>query len=102
MGVLVQSRMVTPVKVISSSKAPSTLSSANPRQPSKTQFEIVMFLKPPFDSVPHLMRPVGGHLEIGRPAFIRAVQHGSQHIGAGDIAIRNRHILGGARITQRK
>ena len=25
----------------------------------KTQFEIVMFLKPPFDSVPNLIRPVG-------------------------------------------
>src|ERR1700756_1914404 len=62
-GVLVQSRMVTPVKVISSSRAPSTLSSANPRHPSKTQFEMVMFLNPPFDSVPHLMRPVGFNLE---------------------------------------
>src|SRR5580698_8697385 len=58
-GVLVQSRIVTPVKVISSRSAPSTLSSAKPRQPSKTQLEMVMFLKPPFDSVPHLIRPVG-------------------------------------------
>jgi hypothetical protein len=31
---------------------------AKPWQPSKTQFETVMFLNPPFDSVPNLMRPV--------------------------------------------
>src|SRR5437667_12844028 len=53
------SRMVTPVNVMSSHTAPSTVSSANPRQLSKTQFEMVMFLKPPFDSVPHLILPVG-------------------------------------------
>ena len=37
----------------------TTLSSAKPRQLSKTQLPMVMFLKPPFDSVPHLIRPVG-------------------------------------------
>jgi hypothetical protein len=37
----------------------STLSSAKPRQLSKKQSPMVMFLKPPFDSVPHLIRPVG-------------------------------------------
>src|ERR1700731_2692557 len=58
-GVLAQSLIVTPVKVMSSRIAPSTVSNAKPRQPSNTQLEIVMFLKPPFDSVPHLMRPVG-------------------------------------------
>src|SRR5271156_591413 len=57
------SRIVTPVNVISSSSAPSTDSSANPRQLSNTQFEIVMFLNPPFDSVPHLIRPVGATLK---------------------------------------
>ena len=28
-----------------------------PRLPSKMQLLMVMFLKPPLDSVPHLMRP---------------------------------------------
>lgn len=35
-----------------------------PSQPSNTQFEIVMFLNPPLDSVPHLMRPVWGAREL--------------------------------------
>ena len=52
------SRMVMLVIAMSSSSAPSTVSSARPWQPSKTQLETVMFLKPPFDSVPSLMRPV--------------------------------------------
>ena len=51
--------MVIPVKVMSSQTAPSTVSSAKPRQLSKTQFEMVMFLKPPLDSVPNLIRPMG-------------------------------------------
>ncbi len=38
---------------------PSTVSSASPRLRSKTQLAIVMFLKPPSDSVPNLIRPVG-------------------------------------------
>ena len=101
-GVLVQSRMVTPLKVISSSKAPSTLSSAKPRQPSKTQFEMVMFLNPPFDSVPHLMRPVGATLKSAGQRLKRAVQHGPQHVGAGNIAVGNRHILGRTRVAKRK
>ena len=53
-----RSRMVMLVMVMSSSSAPSTVSSAKPWQPSKTQFEMVMLMKPPLDSVPHLMRPV--------------------------------------------
>src|SRR4051812_36522850 len=44
--------------VTSSSSAPSTDSSARPQQYSNTQFEIVMFLNPPLDSVPNLIRPV--------------------------------------------
>ena len=44
--------------VMSSKMAPSTVSSAKPWHFSKTQFDIVMFLNPPFDSVPNLMRPV--------------------------------------------
>ena len=51
-------RMVMPVKVMSSTIAPSTDSSAKPRQLSKTQLEMVMFLNPPLVSVPSLMRPV--------------------------------------------
>ena len=37
----------------------STDSRARPRQKSNTQLETVMFLNPPLDSVPNLMRPVG-------------------------------------------
>src|SRR5215469_6854290 len=54
------SRIVRPVKVTSSRRPPSTLSRAIPLQPSNTQFETVMFLKPPLDSVPNLIRPVRG------------------------------------------
>ena len=42
----------------SSMCAPSTLSIAMPRESSKTQFVIAMFLKSPLDSVPSLIRPV--------------------------------------------
>ena len=58
MGAVMMSRMVMLVMLMSSSNAPSTDSSASPWQPSKTQLEIAMLRKPPFDSVPHLMRPV--------------------------------------------
>jgi len=47
------------VIVMSSMNPPSTLSRARPRLYSNTQFEIVTFRKPPLDSVPYLMRPVG-------------------------------------------
>ena len=57
-GACVMSRIVMLLNVMSSTIAPSTVSSAKPRQLSKTQFEMVMLRKPPFDSVPHLMRPV--------------------------------------------
>ena len=59
-GALRMSRMVMPVKVMSSTIAPSSVSSAKPWQLSKTQLEMVMLRKPPFDSVPNLMRPVDG------------------------------------------
>src|SRR5213076_3264955 len=58
-GELLMSRIVMLLIVTSSSNPPSTVSSASPRQYSKTQFEIVIFLNPPLDSVPNLMRPVG-------------------------------------------
>jgi hypothetical protein len=47
---------------ISSVKAPSAASSAIPFDPSIAQFEIVIFRNPPFDSVPHLIRPFRGTL----------------------------------------
>ena len=37
---------------------PSTLSIARPWQSSNRQFVIAIFLNPPFDSVPNLIRPV--------------------------------------------
>src|SRR5215469_328579 len=58
-------RMVMFEMVTSSISAPSTLRIATPKQPSKTQFEIVMFLNPPFDSVPNLMRPLRSTSEAG-------------------------------------
>ena len=59
-GALMMSRIEMLVTVTSSRIAPSTDSSANPWQPSKTQLEMVMLRNPPFDSVPNLMRPVCG------------------------------------------
>src|SRR3954453_24216448 len=59
-GELPMSRMVMLVIATSSSNAPSTDSNASPRQYEKVQLEIVMFLKPPLDSVPNLIRPVPG------------------------------------------
>src|SRR5579871_1847542 len=41
----------------SSITPPSTLKIVRPKHPSNTQFVIVMFLYPPFDSVPNLIRP---------------------------------------------
>ena len=58
-GALRISRITMPVKVTFSIHPPSTLSSAKPRQPSKRQLPMKTFLNPPFDSVPHLIRPVG-------------------------------------------
>src|SRR5207244_2964734 len=58
-GELLMSRIVILLIVTSSSNPPSTVSSASPRQYSKTQFEIVIFFKLPLDAVPNLMRPVG-------------------------------------------
>src|SRR5215469_7323633 len=51
------SRIVIFEMLTSSMTAPSTLKIAKPKHPSKTQFAIVIFLKPPFDSVPNLIRP---------------------------------------------
>ena len=59
MGEFETSRMLMLVMVTSSSNPPSTDSRARPRQKSNTQLETVMFLNPPLDSVPNLMRPVG-------------------------------------------
>src|SRR5579883_642667 len=59
-GALVISRIVILDMATSSSRAPSTVSSARPWHPSNTQLEIVILRKPPFDSVPNLMRPVRG------------------------------------------
>ena len=58
-GLLPHSRIVRLATAIPSMLPPSTASNARPRQWSKTQLAIVMFLNPPEDSVPHLMRPVG-------------------------------------------
>jgi hypothetical protein len=55
-GELTMSRRL--LMVTSSSAPPSTVSIASPRERTKTQLEMLMFLKPPFDSVPTLMRPV--------------------------------------------
>src|SRR4051812_36163879 len=62
-GALVMSRIVIFVIAMSSSNAPSTASSARPRQKSNVQLLIVIFLNPPFDSVPILIRPVGDWCE---------------------------------------
>ena len=75
---LYTSRIVMFVQVTSSTIAPSTLSIASPLHPSNTQFETVMFLNPPFDSVPNLIRPV-------RPTFsfsaeIASTSHPAAHL----------------------
>src|SRR6266545_2941555 len=53
-----QLRMVMLLIVTSSSSPPSTVSSARPRQNSKTTLEMAMLRNPPLDSVPNLIRPV--------------------------------------------
>jgi len=58
-GAFDTSRIVTFDTVTSSSVAPSTVSSASPRERTNTTFEMVMLRNAPFDSVPSLMRPVG-------------------------------------------
>ena len=90
--------MVMLVMAMSSSRAPSTVSSARPWQPSKTQLETVMFLKPPFDSVPNLMRPV----PCCRPVEMLegAVEQRAEFIDAGDVAVGDGHVLGGARVAE--
>src|SRR5215469_5518722 len=65
MGEATVPRIVTFEMVTSSICAPSTLRMVIPMQPSKTQFEIVIFLKPPFDSVPNLMRPFRSTSDAG-------------------------------------
>lgn len=51
-------RMVMLLMVTSSSRPPSTVSRASPRQYSKMTLEIAMLRNPPLDSVPNLIRPV--------------------------------------------
>ena len=63
--------------VMSSQRAPSSLSSAMPSHSSKTQLEMVMFLKPPFDSVPHLIRPVWGTRTSAANLLEGAVENGA-------------------------
>ena len=58
------SRIVMLLMETSSSDPPSTSSSASPWQKSKTQLEMVMFLNPPLDSVPNLMRPGRGSCPV--------------------------------------
>ena len=83
--------------------APSTVSSAKPRQPSNTQLEMVMFLKPPLDSVPHLMRPVPTRpLGSAGQRFQRAVEHRAEFVDAGDVAVGDRDVFGRARIAERE
>src|SRR6185437_4226956 len=57
-GPVPRSRMVVLVMATSSSSAPSTDSRAYPKHPSKIQLEMAILMNPPFDSVPHLIRPV--------------------------------------------
>ena len=94
--------MAMPVKVMSSTIAPSTDSSAKPWQLSKTQLEMVMFLKPPLDSVPSLMRPVPTRpfgISIALPG---AVEHGAKLVDAGDVAVGDGEVLCGARVAECK
>src|SRR5665213_1023850 len=57
-GASIVSRIAIFEIATSSMYAPSEDSSEIPFDPSHTQFEIVRLRKPPFDSVPHLMRPL--------------------------------------------
>ena len=92
MGPATRSRIVVFVMAKSSRSAPSSDSSAYPQQPSKTQLEIVTLMKPPFDSVPHLMRPVRGTRNSGanflkvpsRTAPVRKTRY--EAVGDGDIS----------------
>ena len=72
-----------------------------PRQPSKTQLEMVMFLKPPLDSVPSLMRPCAdaafGHL---RDLLEGAVEDRAEFVDAGDVAVGDGEVFGGAGVAE--
>ncbi len=96
------SRIVMLVHVTSSITAPSTDSIASPQHPSNTQFEIVMFLNPPFDSVPNLIRPVRGTFASVGKSLERPIEQRPFLITARDHAIADRDHLGRARIPQRK
>ena len=93
--------MAMPVKVMSSTIAPSTDSSAKPWQLSKTQLEMVMFLKPPLDSVPSLMRPVP-HVRFGLMVIGFQVPSSTdaEFVIAGNVAVGDGEVFGGARVAQ--
>ena len=65
------------------------------------QLVMVMFLKPPFDSVPNLMRPIGRRPGGYSIALEGAVEQRAVVVGPGHIAVRNRDVLSGARVAQR-
>ena len=101
-GALEISRIVIFEIAMSSMCAPSTDSSARPRDRSKTTFEIVIFRKSPSDSVPILMRPVGpsrsGRLFDG--PLVSAVHQRADIVSAHQ-AVRDRDVLRRARESQR-
>src|ERR1039458_7515041 len=79
-GALDTSRMVMFETVTSSVCAPSTLSSASPREVSNTMLEMAILRKSPSDSVPILIRPVGpvAIRRLFHGAFVSAVQYQRQ------------------------
>ncbi len=93
-------RIAMLLKTMSSTMAPSAVSSAKPLQLSKTQFDMVMLRNPPFDSVPHLMRPVARPANDERHRLPRSIQYRADLVVAGDETIRNGEIFGAARVSQ--
>ena len=60
-----------------------------------------MFLKPPLDSVPHLMRPCAGRVfSLGSKLLKVPSSTVPSSIGASDVAVGDGHVFGGAGVAQ--
>ena len=61
-----------------------------------------MFLKPPLDSVPHLMRPVRALGDACRHRLPGSIEHGAHLVVAGHVAVRDGDVFRRARVAERE
>ena len=59
-----------------------------------------MLRKPPLLSVPNLMRPLRGNLGVRGEALEGGIEHGAFFVAAGDVAVGDGDVVGGARESQ--